>query len=107
MKPDAPRSGRSRARRFAVNVLILPLLWAVIAFICINSFEAYTEVGDLGLLTLILLFALWSWWYAEDRDRRRALKQTAPDRDGHSANGDGDGHPPAMVDRDGHSPSAA
>jgi hypothetical protein len=96
MKPDAPRSGRSRALRIAVNLLLVPL-WAVIAFICINSFEKYTEVGDLGLLTLIILFALWSWWYAEDRDRRRAAKLTAPDRDGLS---------PSTADGDGHAPSA-
>jgi hypothetical protein len=97
MKPDAPRSGRSRALRRTVNLLILPFLWAVTAFICINSFENYTEVGDLGVLMLIMLFALLSWWYAEDRDRRRAVKGKAPDLDGNSR--------PA-VDGDGHSPSA-
>jgi hypothetical protein len=98
MKPDVPRSGRSRALRLAVNILILPLLWAVIAFICINSFEKYTEVGDLGLLMLIMLFAILAWWYAEDRDRRHAIKQSAPGRDGHS---------PPTADGDGHARSAA
>ena len=97
MKTNASRSGRSLALRIAV-ILLLALLWAVIAFICINSFEMYTEVGDLGLLTLIMLFALGSWWYAEDRDRRRALKQ---------ATTDGDGHPPSAADGDGVSPSAS
>jgi len=27
-----------------------------------------------------MLFALWAWWYGEDRDRRRAIK--AQPRDG-------------------------
>jgi hypothetical protein len=94
MKPNAPVSGRSRALRIAVGLLLVPV-WAIVAFICINSFEKYTEVGDLGLLTLIMLFALWSWWYAEDRDRRRALKQAATDGDGHSPTApDGGGHEP-------------
>src|SRR5260370_40033704 len=48
VKPDARRSGRSRAIRIAVNVLLVPL-WALVGFICINSFEMYTEVGNLTL----------------------------------------------------------
>lgn len=96
MKPKAPLSGRQRAFWIALSLLLLPL-WSLIAFICINSFENYTEVGDLGLFTLVMLFALWSWWYAEDRDRRRALKQAATD---------GDGHVPTEPDGDGDVPPA-
>ena len=95
MNPDATRARRSRALRITINVLLVPL-WAVVAFICINSFEKYTEVGDLALLTLILFFALWAWWYAEDRDQRRAIKHSLADGDGHaSPNPNGDVQAPA------------
>jgi hypothetical protein len=97
MNPKASRSGRSRVLRIVVNLLMVPL-WALITFISINSFVKYTEVGDVTLLALIMLFAVWAWWYAEDRERRRAAKQSAPDREGDSPPADqGDGHSPSAT----------
>jgi hypothetical protein len=69
----SPRPRRRRVIRIIVNVLLVPA-WVLVAFISINSFEDYTEVGNLTLLALIMFFALWAWWYGEDRDRRRAAK---------------------------------
>jgi hypothetical protein len=54
-------------------VLLVPA-WVLVAFISINSFEDYTEVGNLTVLALIMFFALWAWWYGEDRDRRQAAR---------------------------------
>ena len=84
MQQTPPRK-RRRAIRIAVNVLLVPA-WVLVAFVSINSWERYTEVGSLTLLALIMFFALWAWWYDEDRHRRGA---TAPPE---TVNGDG---PPA------------
>jgi hypothetical protein len=85
MTQPTERRPRSRAVRIAGYVLLGPL-WALIAFLSINSLGTYTAVGDATVLALIMLFAAWAWWYGEDRDRRRAAK---------AAQVDADGHPPA------------
>jgi hypothetical protein len=73
MIPQAPKPEKRRVGRTIVNILLVPA-WALVAFISIDSFQKYAVVGDLSFLTLIMLFALWAWWYGEDRDRRRAAK---------------------------------
>jgi len=85
MNPLTRLFRRSRAFRLAFYVSMVPV-WALIAFVSINSFSAYSEVGDLTLLGLIMFFALWAWWYSEDRDRRRGVAKADP--------GDGEGRPP-------------
>jgi predicted acyltransferase len=85
---ETSRPGRRRALSIVVNVLLVPA-WVLVAFISINSFEDYTEVGNLTLLALIMFFALWAWWYGEDRDRRQAAKaRRVRAEDGQDAAGD-------------------
>ena len=73
MNPLTRLYRRSRAYRLLLYVLLLPL-WGLIAYISLNSFTKYSEVGDTTLLALIMFFAVWAWWYDEDRERRRAIK---------------------------------
>jgi membrane protein DedA with SNARE-associated domain len=63
-------------RRFALlrllaDVAFIPV-WAILVFVCINSFGAYTHFGDLGAMVAIVLFVGWAWWWSERRDRREA-----------------------------------
>jgi uncharacterized membrane protein YgcG len=77
----------SRAFRVLLYVLSVPVtlfFW----FLSDNSWQKYTEVGDLGVLALFLLFGVFAWWYDEDRDRRRALK-AGGDTGGGQSNGAG------------------
>jgi hypothetical protein len=87
MNPLTRLFRRSRAFRIAFYVSMVAA-WFLICFISFNSLGGYSEVGDVTLLALIMLFAAWAWWYGEDRDRRRAItKANRPDEDG-------DGPPP-------------
>jgi hypothetical protein len=79
---------RSRAFRLAFYVSMVPV-WALICFIAFDSLEGYSRVGDVTLLALIMLFAVWAWWYGEDRDRRRGAAN--------AKQADGDGRPPASA----------
>lgn len=63
----------SRAFRVLLYVLSVPLTLFV-WFLSDDSWQKYTEVGNLCVLALFLLVGLFAWWYDEDRDRRRALK---------------------------------
>jgi len=77
----------SRAFRVLLYVLSVPVtlfFW----FLSDNSWQTYTEVGNLTLLVLFMLFGLFAWWYDEDRDRRRAAKAG---RDNGAGSSDGDG----------------
>lgn len=78
MKPTQRRTGWPRLRRITVNAVLVPA-WVIVAFIGLNMFANYSEVGNLVLLALVMFFSLWAWWYGEDRDRR------------HHLNGDGNG----------------
>jgi hypothetical protein len=40
--------------------------------VCGNALGRYTASGNAVLIALFMLFALWAWWYGEDRDRRSA-----------------------------------
>jgi hypothetical protein len=68
-----------KALRIAGWVLLVPV-WAAVAFICIDSLGGYTETGTIIALCLIMAFALWAWWYSEDRDRRQVRRA---DSNGH------------------------
>jgi F0F1-type ATP synthase assembly protein I len=64
---------RSRAFRIVLYLLFIPL--ALLVFVVSDDMWAtYTQVGDVTLLTAFMVFALWAWWYGEDRDRRRAAR---------------------------------
>ncbi len=63
-----------RVTRGVVVVLLGYALYSALVFVSIGAFSNYTTVGnDIGLAA-IMLFAVWAWWYGEDRDRRRALE---------------------------------
>jgi len=87
-----------RSRVFGVfcwALLLLPL-WQILEFLSDNDLRNYSQTGDAILLTGWMLFAAGAWWYGEDRDRRRAVKDGDNDaRDGQPAPaGDGDPRPP-------------
>jgi membrane protease YdiL (CAAX protease family) len=87
MNPLTRLYRRSRAYRVVLYVLFLPL--ALLVFVVSDDMWAtYTQVGDVTLLAAFVLFALWAWWYGEDRDRRRAVRAA---RDNGASWGDGDG----------------
>jgi hypothetical protein len=71
MNPLTRLYRRSRAFRILCYLLMVPailLVWIVSD----GMWTTYTQVGDLTLFFLFLVFAAWAWWYGEDRDRRRA-----------------------------------
>jgi len=62
-----------RSRAFRILCYFLMLLAILLVWIVSDGMWAnYTQVGDLTLLSLFLVFAAWAWWYGEDRDRRKA-----------------------------------
>ena len=65
-----------------IGLCLLPFVWAIVAFFCLNSFGTYTAVGNAIVVALIMLFAAWAWWFDEDRLRRRTARGQAPTRDG-------------------------
>jgi hypothetical protein len=90
MNPVTRLYRASRAFRVLLYLMSIPVtlfFW----FLADNSWTKYTEVGNLTVLALFILFGLFAWWYDEDRDRRRALKAAH----GHEAErSDGNGHRP-------------
>jgi hypothetical protein len=87
MNPLTRLYRRSRAYRVVLYVLFVPLTLLVFV-ISDDMWAKYTQVGNLTLLAAFLLFALWAWWYGEDRDRRRAAR-AAQDNGASSVAGDG------------------
>jgi hypothetical protein len=75
----------NRMLRVVVYLLSVPVTLFV-WFLSDNSWEKYTEVGNLSVLALFILLGLFAWWYDEDRDRRRALK-AARENGGAASNG--------------------
>jgi membrane protease YdiL (CAAX protease family) len=73
MNPLTRLYRRSRAYRVVLYVLFVPL--TLLVFVVSDDMWAkYTQVGDVTLLAALMCFALWAWWYGEDRDRRRAAR---------------------------------
>jgi Ca2+/Na+ antiporter len=78
-----------RSRSYRVVLYCLFLLLTLLVFVISDDMWAkYTQVGNLTLLAAFLLFALWAWWYGEDRDRRRAAR-AAQTNGASSVDGDG------------------
>ncbi|MDX6704266.1 MAG: hypothetical protein QOF69_2461 [Solirubrobacteraceae bacterium] len=73
MNPLTGLYRRSRAFRVVLYLQFLPLTLLVFV-ISDDAWTKYTQVGNLTLLAAFMLFALWAWWYGEDRDRRRAAR---------------------------------
>jgi hypothetical protein len=87
MNPLTRRYRRSRTLRVLCYLLMVPatlLGWVVSD----GMWTKYTQVGDLTLVFLFLVFAAWAWWYGEDRDRRRAA---SAGRDNGAGRPDADG----------------
>ena len=73
MNPVTRLYRRSRAFRSVLYLLFIPL--ALLVFVVSDdTWAKYTQVGDVTLLAAFIVFALWAWWYGEDRDRRRAAR---------------------------------
>ncbi|HEV7882529.1 MAG TPA: hypothetical protein VGO81_03110 [Solirubrobacteraceae bacterium] len=73
MNPVTRLYRRSRAFRSVLYLLLIPL--TLLVFVVSDDMWAkYTQVGDVTLLAGFMSFALWAWWYGEDRDRRRAAE---------------------------------
>ncbi|MEA2151571.1 MAG: hypothetical protein QOD69_3401 [Solirubrobacteraceae bacterium] len=87
MNPLTRLYRRSRAFRVLLYLLFVPLTLLVFV-ISDDMWKTYTQVGNLTLLAGFLLFALWAWWYGEDRDRRSAARAA---HDNGAGRGDGDG----------------
>jgi hypothetical protein len=81
MNPLTRLYRRSRASRIVLYVLFAGL--TLLVFVLADDMWAtYTQVGDLSLLAAFMVFALWAWWYGEDRDRRAAVRAAQADRAG-------------------------
>jgi hypothetical protein len=87
MNPLTRLYRRSRAYRLVLYCLFVPLMLLVYV-LSDDMWAKYTQVGNLTLLSVFLLFALWAWWYGEDRDRRRAAS-AAQDNGASWADGNG------------------
>lgn len=87
MNPVTRLYRRSRAFRVVLYLLFLPLT-LLVWVIADDAWKTYTQVGNLTLLAAFMLFALWAWWYGEDRDRRRAARAV---RDNGATRAGGDG----------------
>ena len=73
MNPLTRLYRRSRTFRVFCYLLMVPatlLVWVISD----GMWARYSQVGELILFFLFLVFAAWAWWYGEDRDRRRAAK---------------------------------
>ena len=62
----------SRAYKIVLSPPVLGPVSFLIGMVCGNALGRYTATGNAVLIALFMLFALWAWWYAEDRDRRSA-----------------------------------
>ena len=65
---------RSRVIRVLCWLLVLAPLTQILEFFADNDLRKYTATGDAIGLAAWMLFAVWAWWYAEDRERRHEAK---------------------------------
>jgi putative Ca2+/H+ antiporter (TMEM165/GDT1 family) len=66
-----------RTRVIAMLIVVnigLNVLFNVVGLVSTDTLSKYSATGNAVLLTIFMLFAVWAWWYGEDRDRRAALK---------------------------------
>ena len=62
----------SRAYKIVLSPPVLGPVSFLIGMVSGRTLAKYTATGNAVLIVLFTLFALWAWWYAEDRDRRSA-----------------------------------
>ena len=68
-----------QTRAFAITMVILinialNVVFNVVGLVSTNTLGKYTATGSAVLLAILMLFAVWAWWYGGDRDRRAELK---------------------------------
>jgi putative Ca2+/H+ antiporter (TMEM165/GDT1 family) len=66
-----------RTRVIAMLIVInigLNVLFNVVGLVSTDTLSKYSATGNAVLLVIFMLFAVWAWWYGEDRDRRAELK---------------------------------
>ena len=68
-----------QTRTFAITMVILinialNVLFNVVGLVSTDTLGKYSATGNAVLLVTLMLFAVWAWWYGEDRDRRAELK---------------------------------
>jgi len=68
-----------QTRAFTITMVILinialNVVFNVVGLVSTNTLGKYSATGNAVLLAILLLFAVWAWWYGEDRDRRAELK---------------------------------
>ena len=73
-------SRRSSAYKIVLSPPVLGPASFLIGMVCGNTLGRYTATGNAVLIALFMLFALWAWWYAEDRDRRHRSALIEPQR---------------------------
>jgi hypothetical protein len=67
------RKTRAIAMVIVINVG-LNVVFNVVGLVSTNTLGNYTATGNAVLVAILMLFAVWAWWYGEDRDRRAELK---------------------------------
>ena len=65
---------RSLLFRLVCYAAFLPV-WSLVSLISSNTLSNYTATGNVVLVALFMFFALWAWWFAEDRDHRSAQNE--------------------------------
>jgi len=69
------RFRRTRAIAMVIWInLVLNVVFNVVGLVSTNTLGNYTATGNAVLVAIFMLFAVWAWWYGEDRDRRAELK---------------------------------
>ena len=69
------RFRRTRAIAMVIWInLVLNVVFNVVGLVSTNTLGNYTSTGNAILVAILMLFAVWAWWYGEDRDRRAELK---------------------------------
>ena len=73
------RLRKTRAFAIATAVVIvinigLNVVFNVVGLVSTNTLGKYTATGNAVLVAIFMLFAVWAWWYGEDRDRRAERK---------------------------------
>jgi putative Ca2+/H+ antiporter (TMEM165/GDT1 family) len=66
-----------RTRVIAMLIVInigLNVVFNVVGLVSTDTLSRYSATGNAVLLAIFMLFAVWAWWYGEDRDRRAELK---------------------------------
>ena len=62
--------------------IALNVIFNVVGLVSTDTLSKYSATGNAVLLVIFMLFAVWAWWYGEDRDRRSEREHAGPRRPG-------------------------